>query len=409
MSATHGSGSSADSDTMLMLAIIGAGVASVAVWAGAQLASLIHSGSTLGVGASQGFRAMFRLPAHASDPRLAWDEPAASQLPGLVVYWLTTGIVVTLALGIAVALTLKLTSTSVGTDRADRLGVAPKARLARRRDLKPLIVAKPTAGRFVLGKVGRHLVATEDRRSQAERAQRDRSRTRVGDRSAVVVVGPSRCGKTANVTAGVLDWDGPAILSSVKDDLYRATIKRRRQLGQVYVFDPFGELEEDLGAKVERVGWSPLQASVTISGAQQAAATLLDAGPSEGVTNANYWSTKGQQLLWPMLFAAAVNNRTMGDVVRWMTLQDGNQSGGSEVAKLLAETVRSARSAEARQALAAFTGFWMLDSRTRSDIFSTAQTVITAWKTRTSPRPRPPRSPRTMACSPSRPWICGSC
>ena len=380
MSATHGSGSSADSDTMLMLAIIGAGVGSVAVWAGAQLASLIHSGATLGVGASQGFRAMFRLPAHASDPRLAWDEPAASQLPGPVLYWVTTGIVVLLALGIAVAVALKLTSTSVGTDRADRLGVAPKARLARRRDLKPLIVARPTAGRFVLGRVGRHLVATEDRRSQAERAQRDRSRTRVGDRSAVVVVGPSRCGKTANVTAGVLDWDGPAILSSVKDDLYRATIERRRQLGQVYVFDPFGELEDDLGVKVERVGWSPLQASVTISGAQQAAATLLDAGPSEGVTNANYWSTKGQQLLWPMLFAAAVNGRTMGDVVRWMTLQDGNQSGGSEVAKLLVERAKSDRSAEARQALAAFTGFWMLDSRTRSDIFSTAQTVITAWE-----------------------------
>ncbi|MCP3859391.1 MAG: type IV secretory system conjugative DNA transfer family protein, partial [Phycisphaeraceae bacterium] len=365
---------------MLMLAIISAGVASLAVWAGAQLASLIHSGSALGVNASQGFRAMFRLPAHATDPRLAWGEPAASQLPGPLVYWVTTGIVVTLALGVAVGLMLKLTSTSIGTDRSDRLGVAPKARLARRRDLRPLIVAKPTAGRFVLGKVGRHLVATEDRRSQPERAQRDRTRTRVGDRSAVVVVGPSRCGKTANVTAGVLDWNGPAILSSVKDDLYRATIDRRRQLGKVYVFDPFGELEEDLGPNVERVGWSPLQASVTISGAQQAAATLLDAGPSEGVTNANYWSTKGQQLLWPMLFAAAVNNLSMGDVVRWMTLQDGNHSDGSEVAALLAETVRTTKGAEAKQALTAFTGFWMLDSRTRSDIFSTAQTVITAWE-----------------------------
>lgn len=378
MSASQGSGSSAGGDTMMMVAVIGAGVASAAVWAGAQAASLIASGSSLGVGVSQGFRAMFRLPAHASDPRLAWDEPAASQLPGPVIYWTTTGIVVALALGLAVALALKLTSTSVGTDRADRLGVAPKARLARRRDLKPLIVSKPTKGRFVLGKVGRHLVATEDRRTQSGSAQRDRSRTRVGDRSAVVVVGPSRCGKTANVTAGVLDWDGPAILSSVKDDLYRATIERRRQLGRVYVFDPFGELPEELGPSVERVGWSPLRASVTISGAQQAAATLLDAGPSEGVTNANYWSTKGQQLLWPMLFAAAAGNRSMGDVVRWMTLQDGNQSGPSEVAQLLAKTARER--AEAKQALTAFSGFWMLDSRTRSDIFSTAQTVITAWE-----------------------------
>jgi type IV secretion system protein VirD4 len=93
-----------------------------------------------------------------------------------------------------------------------------------------------------MGKVGRRLVATEDRHSQDAGTQRRRARTRVGDRSAVVVVGPSRCGKTANVTAGVLDWDGPAILSSVKDDLYNSTVARRRQLGKVFVFDPFSEL-----------------------------------------------------------------------------------------------------------------------------------------------------------------------
>jgi len=199
----------------------------------------------------------------------------------------------------------------------------------------------------------------------------------------VVVVGPSRCGKTANVTAGVLDWDGPAILSSVKDDLYNATIERRRQLGKVFVFDPFGELPDDLGTNVRRVGWSPLQASTSISGAQQAASTLLDAGPTEGVTNANYWSTKGQQLLWPMLFTAATNKLTMGDVVRWLALQDGDNQEESQVARLLSAMVREragATGVEASQALTAFAGFWMLESRTRSDIFSTAQTVITAWE-----------------------------
>ena len=383
MSQAHGSGGSGGGDTILMGAIIGTGIASGAVWVGAQLASLVHSGETLGVSPSQGFKAMVHLPANAGDPRFAWDEPAASQLPGPVLYWLATGLVVAVALALVGVVLMRFTGTSVGTDRSDRLGTSPRAHLARRRDLKPLIVAKPTRGRFVLGRVGRHLVATEDRLAQSSRAQRDRERTRVGDRSAVVVVGPSRCGKTANVTAGILDWQGPAILSSVKDDLYRATVKRRRQLGRVFVFDPFGELGEDLGPEVELVSWSPLQGAVTISGAQQAASTLLDAGATEGVTNANYWSTKGQQLLWPMLFAAAVTGRSMGDVVRWMTLQDGNTGTPGEVAEVLSEVVRSTdgrTAAEAKQALTAFTGFWLLDARTRSDIFSTAQTVITAWE-----------------------------
>lgn len=370
-------------DEFWMLAIIGAGLVAAAHWAGAQVASITHSGAPMAASPADAFGAVFRLPANGSEPRLAWGPVAAESLPGPVLYWSITAVVLLAAIGLGVGLYLRFASTRVGTDRKSRLGVTPEARLARRRDLKPLIVKHPTEGRFVMGRVGRSLVATEDRSTQPDSAQRHRERTRVGDRSAVVVVGPSRCGKTANVTAGVLDWDGPAVLSSVKDDLFNATVARRRQLGQVFVFDPFGELPSDLGDNVERVGWSPLHASRSISGAQQAAATLLDAGPTEGVTNANYWSTKGQQLLWPMLFAAATNDLTMGDVVRWLALQDGHEQAESQVALLLSQMVRKVDAAvnvEARQALTAFGGFWKLEPRTRSDIFSTAQTVITAWE-----------------------------
>ena len=383
MSQATRAGGAGGGDELAMLAIIGAGVTAVATWAGAQAAALVHAGRTMPASPADGLRALVRIPANASEPRVSWEPAVAELLPGPVLYWTTTSVVVLVALGIVVGMYGRFGTTRVGTDRKDRLGVTPEARLARRRDLKPLIVKRPTAGRFVMGRVGRDLVATEDRTTQSKQAQRKRERTRVGDRSAVVVVGPSRCGKTANVTAGVLEWDGPAVLSSVKDDLYNATIGRRRQLGKVFVFDPFGELPDDLGDGVCRVGWSPLQASTSISGAQQAAATLLDAGPTEGVTNANYWSTKGQQLLWPMLFAAATNDRTMGDVVRWLALQDGEKQSNSQIARLLSETASTREGAvgvEARQALTAFAGFWLLEPRTRSDIFSTAQTVITAWE-----------------------------
>lgn len=379
---TRGMGS-AGGDELWIVGIIGVGLATLAIWAGAQVAALIHSGAPMTGSPADGLRAIVRLPANASDPRMAWEPTSAESLPGPILYWSISSIVMIFAICLVAAFYFRLATTRVGTDRSDRLGVTPEARLARRRDLKPLIVKGPTEGRFVMGRVGRDLVATEDRTSQSADAQLKRERTRVGDRSAVVVVGPSRCGKTANVTAGVLDWNGPAVLSSVKDDLFNATIGRRRQLGKVFVFDPFGELPNDLGDNVQRVGWSPLQASTSISGAQQAAATLLDAEATEGVTNANYWSTKGQQLLWPMLFAAATGGANMGDVVRWLALQDGAEQANSQVALMLSTLARDANGAvnvEARQALTAFAGFWMLEPRTRSDIFSTAQTVITAWE-----------------------------
>ncbi|WP_457840987.1 hypothetical protein, partial [Staphylococcus aureus] len=45
-----------------------------------------------------------------------------------------------------------------------RLGVDAKARFATRRELRPLLVRRPVAGRFVLGMWGRWLVATESQR-----------------------------------------------------------------------------------------------------------------------------------------------------------------------------------------------------------------------------------------------------
>jgi len=89
-------------------------------------------------------------------------------LPGPVLYWTVTSAVVLAALAIVVGLYLRFGWTRVGTDRKDRLGVTPEARLARRRDLKPLIVKRPTEGRFVMGRVGRDLVATEDQTSAAK-------------------------------------------------------------------------------------------------------------------------------------------------------------------------------------------------------------------------------------------------
>src|SRR5262249_29710927 len=151
----------------------------------------------------------------------------------------------------------------------------------------------PTPGRLILGRVGRHLVATED--PHGRRPARGK-RARSGDRSSVLVIGPTRCGKTANAIAGALEWSGPAILSSVKADLMGATIAARRNLGDVRVFDPTGSTGEP------SAGWSPLRASDTITGAQKAARALADSSPRHGAENLDFFLSLSEQLLWPMLW-----------------------------------------------------------------------------------------------------------
>jgi type IV secretion system protein VirD4 len=224
------------------------------------------------------------------------------------------------------------------------------------------------------------------------------------------VIGPQRSGKTVNVISGILDWHGPAILSSVRDDIFAHTHRNRASLGTVHVFDPF----ETLGAlppDVVRVSWSPLQIASTVSGAMEAAAVLLEAAPIEGTTNATYWSKKGEALLWPILFAAAIGHKTMEDVVRWLALQDGMHPAptdqgtptgslelGGEVRGILRDAAvgDDSLAAEAAHALRHFDGFEKLDPRTRSDIYSTSQTLVQPWED-----PRVARSSSTKDWGPA--------
>ena len=142
MSQATRAGGAGGGDELAMLAIIGAGVTPVATWAGAQAAALVHAGRTMLASPADGLRALVRIPANASEPRVSWEPAVAELLPGPVLYWTTTSVVVLVALGIVVGMYVRFGSTRVGTDRKDRLGATPEARLARRRDLKPLIVKR---------------------------------------------------------------------------------------------------------------------------------------------------------------------------------------------------------------------------------------------------------------------------
>jgi type IV secretion system protein VirD4 len=359
-----------------LLIVAGAAAAAVGVvWAGAQAASLLVGHGTLALGADAAVRAVALLPRYLNDPADAWPAAAAAQLPGPVAYWLATGAISLAMIGLFGWLWARMAQRP-GPERRRRLGVDTEARLATSRDVAPLVVPSALPGRFVLGNVGRHLVATEDRRGSPARGRRARSRQ--GDRSAVAVIGPARCGKTANTISGILEWEGPAILSSVKSDLLGATLARRQAVGEVKVFDPTGS------TGLTTAGWSPLRAAGTLTGAQKAARALVDTGPKGGAENLEFFASMAEQLLWPLLFAAAAVGRTMTDVVRWVMGQDRPLDGspGEVMAVLDALLVAGdpARRAEASFAMSALESTWLLDDRTRGGAYATAKTLLRAWE-----------------------------
>lgn len=232
------------------------------------------------------------------------------------------------------------------------------ARWARRGDLRPLRVAAdgPPPGRLLLGV--RPGVAGVTGLA-AEPAQ------------SLVVVGPTQSGKTTSLAVpAILEWQGPVLAASVKSDLLRHTLGTRTRRGRVWCIDPTGST----GARAAT--WSPLGGCREWREASRAASELCDAAKGEGTTaDGEFWYATAGKLLAPLFVAAALDGRSMADVVRWVDTQDVG-----EVAAILER-------AAPPEVLHAAEATWGRDDRTRSSIYTTAETVLAPFA---HPAPGPP-------------------
>ncbi len=357
-----------------VILIVGVAASGVLLGLGAELAAIVTTGTTVGAPAAVVLRSVFVALAHPGSPAHAWPARFATRLPGPVGYWASTSLVLAVGLGVGV-LAVRAIRRITGETRT-RFGVEASARLARPGELSSLVIKRATPGRFALGRVGRHRVATEAIDPLSTSRGRLRRR-RVPHRTSVAMVGPTRCGKTAAAISGILDWSGPAILSSVKSDLMGATIRWRRTLGEVRLFDPTASTREAITC-----GWSPLRNAGTVTGAQKAARTLVDAGPRRGIEDLEFFLRLAEQLLWPHLFFGASGGRAMRDVVHWLLAQQSPLEEDSD----LAQTIELAlldpdpdRREDARHAHHALRAIWGFDHRTRSNAYATVQTLIGAW------------------------------
>ncbi|MFZ4516637.1 MAG: type IV secretory system conjugative DNA transfer family protein, partial [Acidimicrobiia bacterium] len=286
------------------------------------------------------FASVLKVFAHPLNPERAFPVAARVHVPGAFGLW-----IVFLALGAGIFFAgLYLYRRFSGITRD------PNAvNWAKPNDLKPLIVRGPMPGRLIIGKSSGKLLATEPRQS-------------------VIILGPTQTGKTTGLAVpAILEWKGPVLAASVKNDLVKDTIKWRAKQGDVWLFDPTRSTGFDY--EDVRAGWSPISASQDWGGARKVASWLCKSAKSSqgNLSDGDFWYAAAEKLMAPFLFAAAQGKRDMAEVLRWI---DANEE--AEVMGILAR-------AGVEEAALAFAANMHRDERTRNSIFTTAETILGAY------------------------------
>lgn len=288
-------------DALVPWALAAAAVVVAATWSGAALAAAVTGHSPVDVHLADSLQAFFRLPSRLSDPASAWPPASSSALPGAVLYWVAQLVAVAALAVLAVGAARLVRAHRDG--KASALGVRTDAGFARRADVNRLAVREPVPGRLTLGRGAGRLLAAEAQASLA-------------------VVGPTGCGKTAGFAIpALLEWQGPVIATSVKNDLLEATLQHRQRRGRVWVYDP------TRCSGHPAASWSPLAACTTWAGAMRTAAWMAEAAQPrlDTVSDGDYWYSQARKGLAPYLYAAATSGRALADVIRWVDGQEIDQ------------------------------------------------------------------------------------
>jgi type IV secretion system protein VirD4 len=367
----------------VLLALIGAaGGLYGLLWLWGGTAGALLGGGWPALRPWQALGVAFALPRHLGDPAAAWPPGERRLLPAAGACYLALGAVLAAVVGLlgpALAVVLRLLHGDRGAGArwggaagarwggaaGARWTSAAGARWASSADLRPLRrggglwrgAAQRTGTRIVLGHHGRRTLATESRH-------------------ALIAFGPPQSGKSSGLAIpALLEWNGPAVASSIKTDLLSATVARRRALGRVYVFDPF-QLSGTAGDT-----WSPLGRAHSWDGALEVAWRLASAAELDqrAVEGGDFWAIAAEQRLAPLLFAAARSGAGIDRLVRWAYGQ-GARELDETIAQLAGTAADEAQLADAHAAFDAIRAFESQADRTRSSIEATAQALLRAYR-----------------------------
>ena len=243
---------------------------------------------------------------HPDDPGTALDADGLNP----VVYWIVTGAMLALLVALVVFVWVRVRRfthraeqdprrmAGVATRHEVATAASDKALLRRAGNLRPgLSDPKPHD-------VGYRLGASKGVSVWAS----------VED--SIMVIGPPRSGKGLHlVIPAILDAPGAVVVTSTRPDNLTATMRARRRIGPVAIFDP-QHLAEGLPAGLR---WSPIRGcespqTAMIRATGPAAGTGLSAG---GVDSGGFWEGKTRAALQALLHAAAIDNRPPAELFRW--------------------------------------------------------------------------------------------
>jgi type IV secretion system protein VirD4 len=344
----------------MVVAIAGLAGLGALLWLWGGVAGAVFGRGWPHVGVGQLLGIAIRLPARLADPARAWPTGVRSVLPGPGGFYGGLGLL--FAAGTGAAFAAVHSSVGWGPRRHD-LG----ARWAAARELRALSPTLRLRRRDRAGQRDGGRVVLGRRNGRSLHAER---------RHALVAFGPPQSGKSAGLAVpALLEWEGPAVASSIKTDLLAVTERRRRALGEVLIFDPFGLS----GAQTHT--WSPLAGARTWDGALEVAWRLACAGEVDqrGIDGGDFWAIAAEQRLAPLLFVAARADSGIEAVVRWAYGQGARELHES-LAQIAGEAADEESLADAHAAYDAVRAFETQADRTRSSIEATAQTLLRAYR-----------------------------
>lgn len=189
-----------------------------------------------------------------------------------------------------------------------------------------------------------------------------------GPEEHVLVLGPPRSGKTSRlVVPALIRHPGPAVVTSTKSDVLKATVGHRSRLGRCWYWDPSGTTVVPAG--VEPLAWSPVvDCEVWDRAVARAHALATAARPNPSAHDA-HWVERAEALLAPLLHATALGHGDLAVLLSWLHRRE------------LTEPVAVLDDHNARRAKDLLQGLAHTDTRELSGIFSTADSILAAYRT----------------------------
>jgi type IV secretion system protein VirD4 len=330
---------------LIVLAVVALFLMALA-WLVPVIAAWVHSGRVPDLSTRDAVRAIGDGDFWGHRPGAAYPHPVGHLLPAARGFWTAAALTLVAVFGALVAL-IREAEIRMSRPAADRRwwqlrGLKPHE-FGRYRTVRELVLRGPSPKRVIVGRMGRPGALVG-----------------ISEKAQMAVIAAPRTGKSSGlVIPAILEHEGPVVTTSVRTDVVQHTLERRRRLGKVWVWDPFGPTSD---------AWDLLQGCEDWEHALLVGRWLGHARKiGEGI-NQDYFDQEAEGLVSPYLHAAALApDINAAGVFKWILERETE------------EAPRILEDAGAEDALKRLNAVYSYTERQRDGIIGTAAMQLKAY------------------------------